>query len=386
MVHGLSVPALALFDLRHKDYSWALQLAKAGFDVFIVDLQGSGRSPLPSRSLAPMMDPCNVTAAQQQLFLVAPNPPFLPAPCAASFPFRLINSKSEWDEIDTVVDYIIAKRRVEKVALVSTSRGSLVVGPYVVQHPEKVESLFILAPIFNPAAPRGIGPDGLAPPVKAVGQLPDLSTRFEPCTPAELASNTCPGISPDATRPHRILPSLNAAFPAAMGLTTRQDLIDRRWQPEIKCDGQVEAGIQDRIWQAIMQNDELGSTWGPARTPSGSDPDGLMRNRSFFPWGWTPPVASRVQVPTLLVFGEHDTEGTAQGFPVVVNTFLLYDTIPANSKLLFKVACAGHFMGWERQRKVVHHLSKQWLKHGSIDGLTSGKFFIDADRNMVPIP
>jgi len=389
MVQGATVPALALYDLRHKDYSWALQLAKAGFDVFVLDLQGFGRSPLPNRALAPMSDPCNVTPAQQQRFLLAPNPPFLAAPCAASFPFLLINSKSEWDEVNTVVDYIIAERGVEKVALIGISRGSIVVGPYAVLHAEKVESLFLAAPIFNPAAPLGIGLDGLEPPVKSAGQLPDLSTRFVPCTRAEVTSNLCPGILPEATRPHRILPPLNATFPAAMALGTREDLVNR-WQPEIQCDGQVEEGVQDRIWEAIMGNDELGSTWGPpaAGAPAGSAPEGLMRNRSAFPWGWNPPVASSVGVPTLIVFGELDTEGTAQGFPVAVNSFLLYDTIPANpgvAKLLFKVACAGHFFMWERQRKVLHHLSKQWLKHGSVEGHSTGKFFVTTDRDLVRI-
>jgi hypothetical protein len=43
-------------------------------------------------------------------------------------------------------------------------------------------------------------------------------------------------------------------------------------------------------------------------------------------------------------------------------------------------------MFWERQRKVLHRLSKQWLKHGAIDGLTSGRFFVDRDGNTAPIP
>ena len=389
MVHGRSSPTLAVFDLRHKDYSWGMQLAQAGFDVFMVDLQGIGRSPLPNRALPPMTDPCNVTAAQQVTFL-RDYPPFVAAPCAASFPFILINSKSEWDELNTVVDYIIAERGVEKIALIGISRASIVIGPYAVQHPEKVESLFFQAPNLNPGALAGIGPDGLAPPVKSVGQLTDLSTRFVPCTAAEVRDGKCSGILPDAPRPHRILPPLTAAFPAAMALDTRQNLIDR-WQRDIECDGQVEEGIQDRIWQETMQNDELGSTWGPppAEAPIGSAPEGLMRNRSSFAWGWLPPVARRIEIPTLIVFGDRDKEEGAPGLPLAVTSVLLYDTIPANpgvAKLLFKVDCAGHLMFWERQRRVLHHLSKQWLKHGSVDGLTSGKFFIDRDGQMVPIP
>ncbi|WP_308184889.1 hypothetical protein [Streptomyces sp. MNU76] len=74
MLHGRSVPALPGFDLAPVPgdnpirYSWAQELAKAGFDVFIMDLQGSGRSPRP------MMDvPCNANPAQQAPVLV-PNP------------------------------------------------------------------------------------------------------------------------------------------------------------------------------------------------------------------------------------------------------------------------------------------------------------------------
>jgi len=127
MVHGRSVPALAGFDLQYKHYSWALELAKAGFDVFVVDLQGNGRSPISehgTRDFAPMQDPCNVSNFApdfQQPRLLIPNP--LSAPCPPSYPFRLVPSNSEWDELDTVVDYIRALRGVDKVALVSWSRA-----------------------------------------------------------------------------------------------------------------------------------------------------------------------------------------------------------------------------------------------------------------------
>src|SRR5262245_32785854 len=54
MLHGRSVPALAGFDLERGRYSWAGNLAQAGSDVFVMDLQGSGRSPRPK-----MDDACN---------------------------------------------------------------------------------------------------------------------------------------------------------------------------------------------------------------------------------------------------------------------------------------------------------------------------------------
>jgi len=400
MIHGRSAPALAGFDLQYKHYSWALELAKAGFDVFVADLQGNGRSPISehgTRDFAPMQDPCNVSNFSpdfQQRRLLIPNP--LSGECPPSYPFRLVPSNSEWDELDTVVDYIRAVRGVKKVALVSWSRGSLVAGPYAVQHLDKVDSLFLLAPIFNPIAVPGIPyPDGFAPPVKL-----RADGTVAACTRAEVISDdptklSCPGADVELQL------AANAANPT-MTLTPRNDVVDAqgntivglmdRWNrpvdSEIQCEDQIEDGIQDVVWNAVMDNDELGRTWGPPPpgAPEGSAPEGVMRVRSFFPWGWTPAAASRVSVPTLIIFGEFDTEGTKEGFRVVTNSPLLYDTIQHDHKLLFKVACAGHHMPWERQSKVLHNISKQWLKHGAVEGFTNGRFFVDTEGVLHPLP
>ena len=88
MLHGRSVPALAGFDLDYRQYNWAADLAQKGFDVFVMDLQGSGRSPRPK-----MDDPCNANPALQGVLI--PNP--LSAPCSASYQFQLNNSKSDWE-------------------------------------------------------------------------------------------------------------------------------------------------------------------------------------------------------------------------------------------------------------------------------------------------
>ena len=96
MIHGRSVPVLAAAELRHESYDWAGWLAKSGgVDVFMLDFQGSGRSPRPK-----MDDPCNAPTAQQGILI--PNP--LSAPCAHSYPFTLNTSGSDLDELDTVVE------------------------------------------------------------------------------------------------------------------------------------------------------------------------------------------------------------------------------------------------------------------------------------------
>src|SRR6266498_1993091 len=103
MLHGRSVPALAGFDLDttstrsiHGRYSWAAELAKVGFDVFVMDLQGSGRSRADVVDGSPhlkMDDACNANPLQQTDLLVDPNGAPLPKACDPTYPYQLNNSQ-----------------------------------------------------------------------------------------------------------------------------------------------------------------------------------------------------------------------------------------------------------------------------------------------------
>jgi pimeloyl-ACP methyl ester carboxylesterase len=318
MIHGRSVPILAAAELRHEDYDWALWLARsAGVDVFMLDFQGSGRSPRPK-----MDDPCNVPTAQQGILI--PNP--LAAPCPHSYSFTLNTSDTDMDEMDSVIDYIRNLRGVDKVHLAGWSAGAFRVGPYTARHPDKVASVFLFSPIFN-AAFRG------PPPI---------------------------------------------ADPTPMTLTTRADAFagDGRllgWDVEQKCEGQRAPGIKDVVWAAIMENDELGRTWGP--------PEGVMRVRQSVnkPFVWNAAVAAQITVPTLIMRGEFDTgQGGLQ------QVAELYALIQNDNKLRFTVQCAGHYIQWESQRHVLHQVSKEWFKHGRAYGMAQGEFVIDKDGNLVP--
>ncbi len=346
MIHGLSVPILPGFELRTDHYDWALWLAQAGgFDVFMLDFQGSGRSPLPDRDIDVMKNPCNVNPAQLSILIPNPLPDLsrCPSPTEPSYLSQLINSKSDWDELDTVIDYIRNLRGVDKVALVSWSQGSFRIGPYAVQHPEKVESLLFYAPIFNPN-----------------GRASKAGTRFD--SPAALPVSN---------------PAAQFGFP--MTLTTKAGL-ESSWTRELQCDGQREEGIQEFVWSSIMDNDKIGSTWGsPPEAP-----EGVMRVRNPFLWGWNSNTVTLDGtlgglVPVLIIYGELDTQVAASPFSVPA----LYDAIPGTSKLMFKVACAGHFMVWEKQRRVLHHISKEWLEHGAVEGFTNGSFFVDTEGNLI---
>lgn len=312
-VHGASVESVAAFDFQFKDYSWAGYLAQAGFDVFTMDLTGYGLSPRPK-----MDDPCNVYLAHQPL--ISPNP--LSASCPYSYPFYLTTAQSEWDEIDRVVDYLRAHRKVERVSLVGYSLGGPRMGGYAARHPEKVDRLILLAPVYD-AKPWPSDP------------------------------------------PSQVL--LPNSFP--MYLQTYEGLRDVfSPKPNVNCADQVEPGIFEIFWGQIMAFDSIGDTWG-------SRP-GIMRVPMRQDWGWNAEFAARVKAPTLLTTGEYDSIV----LPAAVES--LFSALGTKHKVLLNVACAGHWMAQQSQRHVLHEASKAWLLHGSVHGIDYGVLSADAEGHI----
>lgn len=327
MLHGRSTPVLAAADLQYKTYGWAEALAKAGYDVFMMDLQGAGRSPRPK-----MDDPRNANPAEQRL--LTPKPTGF-SPGSPNYAFQLNNSNSDRDELNTVVEYIRDLHKVDKVAFIGWSAAALTMGPYAVDNPGKVASLFLLAPVFPPKA----------------------------------TSN------PPSTLPQ-------PGFPMFLG--TRPGL-ETAWNAELHCVDQREAGMVERVWAAIMENDPVGRAWGP--------PEGLNRIRNFVRWGWNETTAAKGgvlggTVPVLIVYGEHDK--TVNTTPPSTNPEFnlsvpaLYNAITGTKKLMVKMACASHSVVWEIQHKNLHNLSKHWLKHLTVDGKTTGVFEMDLNGAISP--
>ena len=140
MVHGSGTPSEVGFDVPYADYSWAAYLAKAGFDVFVMDLEGYGRSTRPPA----MADACNVPQALQPQFI----PSVLKALCPPTFQGPITHIASDWTDIGAVVDHLRALRRVDKVNLVGWSQGGARVGGYAAQNPSKVNRIVGLAPNY----------------------------------------------------------------------------------------------------------------------------------------------------------------------------------------------------------------------------------------------
>ena len=232
-------------------------------------------------------------------------PAAIPAVCAPSYPYNVTTIESDWNDVGAVVDYLRALRHVDRVSMVAWSLGGVRAGGYAAQHPEKVAKLVLLAPGYNRAT------------------------------------------SPNA-------PELPAKGPA-MNTQSRADF-DANWDRQAPCQGQYEPEAAQSVWTNMLASDPVGATWGT----------GVRRAPQTTSWGWTPQVAAKTMIPTLMVSGEHDK----QVDPQRVRDF--YADLGATEKVFIDLACSSHNAMWERNHMLLFRASLEWLRDGTVNGKKSG--------------
>jgi pimeloyl-ACP methyl ester carboxylesterase len=133
-VHGATYPAHTSFDLKLDGVSWMEYIAARGYDVYLLDLRGYGKSTRPKE-----MD----------------DKPEANAP--------IVRGTTAVKDISAVVDFILARRGIPRLNLMGWSWGTTLMATYTTQNPGKVERLVLYAPAWirtTPSLSRPPGPLG----------------------------------------------------------------------------------------------------------------------------------------------------------------------------------------------------------------------------------
>ncbi len=118
-VHGATYPALTAFDLKLGDLSWMDYIASRGYDVYLLDLRGYGKSTRPKEMAEDAKN----------------NPP-------------IVRGETAVKDIGAVVDFIRARRNIPRVNLIGWSWGTALMATYTTQNANKVERLVLYAPTW----------------------------------------------------------------------------------------------------------------------------------------------------------------------------------------------------------------------------------------------
>jgi pimeloyl-ACP methyl ester carboxylesterase len=132
-VHGATYPAETAFDLSLGGFSWMDYIAQRGWDVYLVDVRGYGRSTRP-----PEMD----------------------QPADKNGP--IVDTATAVKDVGAAVDFIRKRRGVAKIDLIGWSWGTSIMGWYTAQNNDKVGKLVLYAPqwLSAPGTPALAAPTG----------------------------------------------------------------------------------------------------------------------------------------------------------------------------------------------------------------------------------
>lgn len=129
-VHGATYPAETAFDLRLSGFSWMDYIVCHGYDVYLVDVRGYGRSTRPAEMDAPVLD----------------HPPIVTTDVAIR-------------DVASAVEHILARRSIPRLNLLGWSWGTTIMAGYTAAHNDKVVKLVLYAPVWLRDKPAPIPPD-----------------------------------------------------------------------------------------------------------------------------------------------------------------------------------------------------------------------------------
>lgn len=134
-VHGATYPASTAFDLPLGGFSWMDYLARHGYDVYLLDLPGYGRSTRP-----PEMD----------------------APASANPPLETTDQAVA--ALGAVVDDVLQRRGLQSLDVMGWSWGTAIAAGFAAENPAKVHRLVLYATLWvmdQPSTTLKIDPDHL---------------------------------------------------------------------------------------------------------------------------------------------------------------------------------------------------------------------------------
>lgn len=123
LLHGARVPSIPSFDLPVPNGSLAADLAREGHAVYLMDARGYGNSTRPRA----MSEPAAVNAP-------------------------VVRSSEVVRDVSAVVDWVLRRRDVERLALLGWATGGHWLGYYVSLNPEKVSHLIFYNTLYAGSA------------------------------------------------------------------------------------------------------------------------------------------------------------------------------------------------------------------------------------------
>ena len=118
-VHGATYPASTAFDLQLGGTSWMDYIAARGYDVYLLDLRGYGKSTRPKE---------------------------MSQPPEANGP--IVRGDTAVKDIGSAVDFILKRRNIARLDLLGWSWGTTLMATYTTQNASKVERLVLYAPVW----------------------------------------------------------------------------------------------------------------------------------------------------------------------------------------------------------------------------------------------